>query len=117
MSNMCSNVPEWQPGPAPAIVGFGAPAPAPYARPVWVHLDLLFGHDPARDQAVVDGLELTGRARGMLLGWRRGSRGDWLGVVTYQIHYADGRPQPTVWSEQLVPVTALSKRADLVPLG
>jgi hypothetical protein len=117
MSNMCSNAPEWRPGPAPAIAGHGAPAVAPDARPVWVHLDLLFDHDAARDQAVVDGLDLTGRTRGMLLGWRRGSRGDWLGIVTYQIHYADGRPQPTLWSDQLVPVTALSKRADLAPLG
>jgi hypothetical protein len=117
MSNMCSSTSEWQPDPTPVIVEFGAPAPAPDARPVWVNLDLLFGRDPACDQAVVDGLELSGRTRGMLLRWRRGSRGDWLGVVTYQIHYADGRPQPTLWSEQLVPVTALSQRADLVPLG
>lgn len=114
---MCSNTAKWQPGPAPAIAGFASPAPAPYARPVWVQLDQLFGNDPAHDQAVVDGLDLTGRTRGMLLGWRRGSRGDWLGVVTYQIRYADGRAQVTVWSEQLVPVVALSKRADLVPLG
>lgn len=95
----------------------GPPGPRPPTRTVWVHLDQLFDHDPARDQAVVDGLELTGRARGILLGWKRGSRGDWLAVVNYQIHYADGRRQPTVWSEQLVPAAAVSLRDDNHPLG
>ncbi len=114
---MCSSSAKWHPPPAPAIAGFAAPTPAPRARAVWVHLDTLFEHDPTRDQAVVDGLDLTGRARGMLLSWRRGSRGDWLGVVTYQIQHADGRPGPTLWTEQLVPSAALSPRTDSVPLG
>jgi hypothetical protein len=107
----------WRPDPAPATAAFAAPTPIRHARPVWVDLDALFAHDPAGNQAVVDGLDLTGRTRGLLLEWRRGARGDWLGVVNYQIHYADGRPQPTIWSEQLVPATALSPRTDSVPLG
>ncbi|MGQ0480975.1 MAG: hypothetical protein ACT4O0_08110 [Pseudonocardia sp.] len=84
---------------------------------MWVDLDQLFAHGSARDQAVFYGLALTGRARRLLLDWHRGSRGDWLGVVNYQIHYADGRPQPMIWTEQLLPAAALSPRTDSVPLG
>ncbi|MBA2323047.1 MAG: hypothetical protein H0V92_03150 [Pseudonocardiales bacterium] len=107
---------DWFPhNPDPTITVASRSHPA--TQTVWVQLDRLFAHDPARDQAVVEGLDLTGRARGMLLGWKRGSRGDWLAVVNYQIHYADGRPQPTIWREQLVPADAVSPRADSVALG
>jgi hypothetical protein len=95
----------------------GPPSPRPATRPVWVHLDQLFAQDPARHQAVVYGLRLTGRVRGILLGWKRGSTGEWLAVVNYEIHYADGRPETTIWSEQLVPSAAVSPRDDNKPLG
>lgn len=95
----------------------GPPSPRPATRPVWVDLDVLFAHDQSRHQAVVHGLSLTGRSRGILLGWKRGSLGDWLAVVNYQIHHADGRAQPTIWSEQLVPAAAVTPRDDNRPLG
>jgi hypothetical protein len=38
--------------------------------------------------------------------------GDWLGVVSYQLHYADGRPQTVIFNEQIVPFYALQPRTD-----
>jgi hypothetical protein len=112
---MCSVPRDWFPHrPDPNYTT--APRSHAATRPVWVQLDRLFAHDPAVDQAVVEGLDLTGRTRGMLLGWKRGSRGDWLAVVNYQISYADGRTQPTTWREQLLPADAVSPRSDSVPL-
>ncbi|HTF49081.1 MAG TPA: hypothetical protein VK735_16675 [Pseudonocardia sp.] len=35
----------------------------------------------------------------------------------YQLHYADGRPQPVIFNEQLVPFYALQPRTDKIPLG
>lgn len=75
----------------------------PPTRPVWIRLDGPFPHDATRGQAVIDGLELSGNTRGIQLDWKRGAAGQWLAVVNYAIHYADGRRQPTVWNEQLVP--------------
>jgi hypothetical protein len=47
----------------------------------------------------------------------RAGLGDWLGVVSYQLHYADGRPQTVIFNEQLVPFYALQPRTDKTPLG
>jgi len=109
-SNMCSSPKEWQPPPAPAIARFAAPAEAPNVQPVWVLLEQVCVHDPAVARTVVDGLDLTGRAKGFLLEWRRSSRGDWLGVVNYEVRYADGREATVWWRDQLVPAYALRPR-------
>lgn len=85
-------------------------------RPVWVDLDKLFW-GAASDQAVFDGLDITGRTRGLLYRWLRSSRGDWMAEVNFQIFYSDGRPEPTVWYRQLVPGYALSPRDNNLPLG
>lgn len=116
MSNMRSIPRDWE-RQIPALRWKTARRDHPPTEPVWVRLDVLFAHDPARHQAVVDGLELSGNARGLLLGWKRGSLGDWLAVVNYQIHYADGRAQSTIWHEQLIPASAISPREDNHPLG
>ncbi|MBO0875187.1 MAG: hypothetical protein J2P19_17540 [Pseudonocardia sp.] len=109
---MCSNRLEgWQPPPAPAIAGHAAPAEVPRVRPVWVLLEEVVRHDPAVASTVVDGLELTGRAKGFLREWRRGSRGDWVGVVNYEVHYADGRETTVWWQDQMVPAYALLPRS------
>jgi hypothetical protein len=47
----------------------------------------------------------------------RTSLGDWMAVVHYQVYYADGRPQPRIWSWQRVPFYVLEARSDDVPLG
>jgi hypothetical protein len=111
---MCSNserLPGWRPPPPPAIAGHGAPAEIPTVRPVWVLLEEVVRHDPAMARTVIDGLDMTGRAKGFLYEWRRSSRGDWLGVVNYEVHYADGREATVWWREQLVPGYALLPRS------
>jgi hypothetical protein len=109
ISNMCSSQP-WQPDPPPAIARFAAPAEPLHVQPVWVLLEQVCVHDPAMARTVVDGLDMTGRAKGFLLGWWRSSRGDWLGVVNYEVRYADGREATVWWREQLVPAHALRPR-------
>jgi hypothetical protein len=113
---VCSSQ-NWQPPPAPAIAEFTSPSEPVRARPVWVHLEKVCPHDPAHARTITDGLDMTGRARGMLLDWHRSARGEWLGVVHYQVHYADGRPKPLIFRDQLVPLHALEQRADSAPLG
>jgi hypothetical protein len=111
-SNMCSNSENWQPPPAPAIARFAAPAAAPDVRPVWVLLEQVLRHDPAVARTVGDGLDLTGRAKGFLLEWLRSSRGDWLAVVHYEVHFADGRETTQWWRDQRVPGYALLPREE-----
>ena len=106
---------EWTPAPTPAIARFAAPAEVPYAHPVWVDLERLFRHQPEHARSVYDGLDTTGRVRGFLTERVRAGLGDWL--VNYQLHYADGRPQPVIFNEQLVPSCALQPRTDKIPLG
>ena len=90
---MCSDRREYRPSPAPAIAAHGwTPPEGPPARPVWVDLEQLCRHNPAAAATVIDGLDLTGRAPGMLQRWRRSGRGDWLGVVHYSVAYIDGPP-------------------------
>ena len=118
-----SNVRSKDEGPLPPYVtakeAWWRPAVAgpSSARAVWVHLDRLFPEDPdLRSQVVVDGLDLSRRARGLLTRWWRGSRGQWLGEVTYTMHFIDGRENTLLWRDQLVPAFALTPRADNRPL-
>jgi hypothetical protein len=117
MSNVCSDNGDWKPPPRPAIADFAAPAELAPVQPVWVRLDDLRLADLERPRTIGDGLELTGRTRGILHEWRRGSRGEWFGVVTYGVRYADGRPEVVILREQLAPSVALSPRADNEPIG
>jgi len=107
----------WTPSPAPAIARFAAPAPAPVADPVWVSLERAFIHDPAHARTVVDGLDMTGRARGFIHARHQAARGDWVATVTFEVHYADGRPTPVIFRDQLVPFYALAPRTDGKSLG
>ena len=109
---MCSSFENWQPPPPPAIANFAAPAEVPRVRPVWVLLEQVCRHDPALARTVVDGLDMTGRAKGFLSEWRRSSRGEWLGVVNYEVRYADGREHTVWWRDQMVPAYALLPRSD-----
>jgi len=56
-------------------------------RAVWVELAELFPQNPdVRAQTVVDGLDLTRRARGVLTRWWRGLRGSsWAWSITRSI--------------------------------
>lgn len=114
---MCSENSAWRPSPAPAIARFAAPAELEPVRAVWVTLDGLRLADPHRPATIGDGLDFAGRSRGVLHEWRRGARGEWFGVVTYGVGYADGRARIAVFRRQLVPAHALRPRADNDPVG
>jgi hypothetical protein len=60
---------------------------------------------------------LSGCTRSFMVERFRTSLGDWMAVVHYQVYYADGRPQPRIWSWQRVPFYVLEARSDDVPLG
>lgn len=78
---------------------------------VWVQLDLLFPQQPdAGRRVVIEGLDMTGRAAGLLSGWFRSVDGAWLGVVSYKLPYADGRREKVELVDQLVPAQALRPR-------
>lgn len=96
---------------APAATGPGN------VRAVWVHLDEMFPDDPdLRRQVVVDGLDLDRKVRGLLTKWWQGSRGTWVGQVTFVMHFADGRDSVRLWRDQLVAASALTPRTDNKPL-
>ena len=84
--------------------------PVVRARAVWVDLDVAFplpvGH---RRRVVADGLDLTGRAPGMLKRWVRGARGEWYGLVWLPVRDGAGDVRLTL-DDQLVPAAALSPR-------
>lgn len=115
LPNMRSNK-----NPSPASLGAmnypWKPDDTPTLRPVWVLLEQLCRHDPSKYTTVIDGLDMTGRAPGMLVRWSRSGRGDWLGVVHYTIEYIDGRARRTEFRDQLVSAYALEPRHDGKPL-
>jgi hypothetical protein len=83
-------------------------------RPVWVKLSLVHRQTrfpPARfrwDDRTVD---TAGEAPGTLHGWYRSTTGEWYGLVSYAVRYAD-RPPPAELelADQLVPAEALRPR-------
>jgi hypothetical protein len=78
---------------------------------VWVLLDVLSLRPADAPRTVVpDGLDMSGRAPGRLTGWFRSVDGDWLGIVDYEIPYADGRRDQLALKDQLVPIYALADR-------
>ena len=56
------------------------------------------------------GLDLTGKVEGRLHGRFPSVEGDWLGVVNYEIGYANGQRDKLYVVDQLVPFHALRKR-------
>lgn len=75
--------------------------------PVLVNLDKLFPLDPDTSyQVVPDGLDLAGTAQGRLHGRFRAVDNRWLGVVDYEIAYADGNRLVRL-VDQVVPFSVL----------
>lgn len=78
---------------------------------VWVRLEVISGLLPgAPYETVVDGLDLRGEVPGRVYGYFRGSRGEWLVVVSYEIPYADGRDRKVRVEDQLVGMNAVRRR-------
>ncbi|NIH83728.1 hypothetical protein [Amycolatopsis granulosa] len=54
--------------------------------PVWVRLDAIYVRVPgAPAHTVVTGLDMTGDVPGRLTGWFSTPKGDWPGVVDFEI--------------------------------
>jgi hypothetical protein len=90
-----------------------AAPPPPLDRPVWVHLDLLYGPpespDPIADPVPGGLLVATGRVPGLLKRWTRAADGRWFGRVNFTVCDAYGE----VVAEHLavlVPASALTER-------
>lgn len=79
-------------------------------RPVWVDLSALWSAHASGPRVLGDGLDLRGDVPGLLHEWQRSATGDWIGVVTYSIDYADGRVKRHMAQRQLVPATVLRPR-------
>jgi hypothetical protein len=84
-------------------------------RPVWVKLSLVHRQTrfPAArfrwDDRTVD---VSGEASGTLHGWYRSTTGEWFGLVSYTVRYADAaRPSALQLDDQLVPAEALRPRS------
>lgn len=85
----------------------------PKTRSVWVRLDAICARIPGQPHRVVpDGLDMNGEAPGLLTSWFETVKGDWLGVVTYRIPYADRHLGGLDLRDQLVPSYALRERAE-----
>lgn len=83
----------------------------PVLTAVWVRLDALFVRASDAPRHVIEtGLDLTGEVQGRLHGRFPSVEGDWLGVVNYEIPFADGRRSKLQLVDQLVPFSALRKR-------
>lgn len=97
--------------PGVGIDGIPYRAPVHAPTPVWVDLDALLIRHP--DQPVHPngaGLVFSGEVEGVLR--QRipdAGTGAWLGLVDFEVPYADGRPSLRMRA-QLVPFTALRPR-------
>jgi hypothetical protein len=61
------------------------------SKHAWVRLDAVCVRQPNAPRRVVpDGLDTSGAVPGRLTGWLTTVHGDWLGVVDYEVSYADG---------------------------
>lgn len=79
-------------------------------RPVWVDLSALWNDHANGPRVLGDGLDLRGNDPGLLPEWQRSAMGDWIGVVTYPVDYADGRAKRHLAQRQLVPASVLRPR-------
>jgi hypothetical protein len=83
------------------------------SRPVWVRLPALFIRRPdaePRPPSTPRPLDTTGDAPGTLHAWLRSGLGDWIGLVSYQVPFADGRHDTLYLERQLLPAYALRPR-------
>ncbi|NKQ51456.1 hypothetical protein HFP15_01010 [Amycolatopsis sp. K13G38] len=79
--------------------------------PVWVRLDAIYLRIPgAPSHVVVTGLDMSGEVPGRLHGWFPTLKGDWLGVVDFEIPYGDEHKRPLCLVDQLVAAYALRPR-------
>jgi hypothetical protein len=76
------------------------------ARPVWINLERLF---TTEGDTRADQLSLDGEVPGTLHEWHRSSRGEWLGVVSFDIHTGAG--ETVSFLRQLLPQDVIRHRS------
>ncbi|MBB5918968.1 hypothetical protein BJY24_007901 [Nocardia transvalensis] len=77
---------------------------------MWVRLDALCVRDPGTPRRTNgSGLDMTGERPARVTHWIPAESGDWLGLASFSVPYADGRPAMHVRA-QLVPAYALRPR-------
>ncbi|WP_214402279.1 hypothetical protein [Pseudonocardia lacus] len=83
-------------------------------RPVWVDLSVVFRqtcYPPARFRWDDRTLDVSREVWGTLHGWYRASTGEWFGLVSYAVAYADVQVERQLTlDDQLVPAEALRPR-------
>jgi hypothetical protein len=83
-------------------------------RPVWVKLALVFPRCPDLPMPAQlphpRAVDVAAEVPGSLLQWLRTAGGEWLGLVTYQLPFADGRHKRIYLERQLLPAYALRPR-------
>lgn len=81
--------------------------------PVWVLLDRLYERGPGQpEHHNAAGVDLAGRVPGLLSRWIPTYQGSWVGQVTFEVEYADGRRHSLSLQDQLVPDYAFRPRED-----
>ncbi|SDJ22105.1 hypothetical protein SAMN05192558_109310 [Actinokineospora alba] len=99
--------------PYTRLIGDRLHGTTPELTPAWVRLDAIcVPRSGVPSVAVADGLLMSGTVPGFVHGWFRASTGEWLGVVNYEVRYADGRRESVWLTDQLVPGYALAPRDD-----
>jgi hypothetical protein len=94
----------------------GWPIPPPW-RPTWVDLPALFARPDGANKRVLDGVDVSDRAMGIVRQWIRADGGLWLGQCTYRIPYLDGRPGRLEAVDQWLPATVLTPRTEHTDRG
>jgi hypothetical protein len=85
----------------PTVYLLTAAPPPPLDKPVWLHLDRLYG-EPDEDTAPFDDrppgglVKATGRVPGLLKRWTRAVDGRWFGKVDFSVCDSCGFPAASV---------------------
>ncbi|WP_068059438.1 hypothetical protein [Nocardia xishanensis] len=96
----------WGPAVTNEIWGHREPA-----KRVWVRLDAVMLRNPGipiRQNAA--GIDMTGEVPGILFYWIPTGRGDWMGMVDYDVQYLDGRTLRL--RQQLLPSYTVRERIE-----
>lgn len=93
--------------------GDGVHGHYPRMTPVWVRLDAVYRRNPEVPHRIApSGLDMEGEVPGLLSTWFETGKGNWIGIVTFKIPYADGRSQALTVRDQMVPDYALRRRTE-----
>jgi hypothetical protein len=83
-------------------------------KKVWVRLDAVMLRNPGVPiRPNVAGVDMSGEVPGVLRQWVPTAKGDWMGVVDYDVPYVDGRAEKLRLRGQLLPSYVVREREDV----